>query len=400
MAKGAGRFGSSAALVVTAVVTGALVGVLTAAFIWTYEEGLDLVWTELPDQFDVDPFESWWLPAVLLTGGLLVGLCQRFVGDLPIPIDDAIDRWRTGGRIEASTVPGSALNSAVVLVLGGPVGFEAALTGIIGGGASWVSDRVGPVGRRVRQAWGAARVEGLPDGLQDVPYWLAALAGLFTYRWLPFGHLDLGFRFSPEHGELGITDVAVVVGFAALVTPLVVWAVVAIKGAEGLVARRRSPVGFALGGAVAFTLLALVDHLVLFSGQEGIQQLPGTAVLTLLYLTLAKWLALCIALGTGWRGGPVFPMFFSVAAFGATVDGLVDVDPHLVMIAGIAAVSTVFLKGRIVLAFVLTLYAVPLTFGIVILLGCAGAAAAMTLGRSAGILPAPPEPAPGTAAGT
>ncbi|MEL7209615.1 MAG: hypothetical protein AAGK32_15495, partial [Actinomycetota bacterium] len=153
-----GRTTSTAALLLTAVVTGALAGVVTAAFIWCYEEGLDLLWTELPDQLGVDPFRSWWLPAVLVVGGVLVGLGQRYIGDLPIPIDEAMDRWRSGGRIEPSTVPGSAVNSVVVLVSGGPVGFEAALTGIIGGAAAWASDRMASVGRLVRVAWGSERV--------------------------------------------------------------------------------------------------------------------------------------------------------------------------------------------------------------------------------------------------
>jgi chloride channel protein, CIC family len=80
-----------------------------------------------------------------------------------------------------------------------------------------------------------------------------------------------------------------------------------------------------------------------------------------------------------------------VAALAVLVDEVVGVGPDLLMIAGIAAVSVVFVRGSIPVALVLTLYAAPLSYAIVILVACVGAAAALAVARPLALLPAPPE---------
>ncbi len=73
-------------LFVAAVLGGAVAGIVSACFIWTVERGVELVWVDLPERLDLAPFDSWWLVAVPVIGGVLVGLGQRFIGDLPMPI--------------------------------------------------------------------------------------------------------------------------------------------------------------------------------------------------------------------------------------------------------------------------------------------------------------------------
>jgi hypothetical protein len=190
------RPGALAALLVTAIASGAVAGVLTACFLWLVQGGERYFWTTLPDRVGVDPYGSWWLYAIPLAGGVLVGLGHRYLGNYPEPIQDVVQRWKAGGHVEPRTVPASVYSSLSALVTGGPVGFEAALTGLIGGVATWIGRRIGAVGRLVREAWGAERVDGLPRAARNLPYWLAAVGGLFAYKWLPFGQLDADFRFT------------------------------------------------------------------------------------------------------------------------------------------------------------------------------------------------------------
>lgn len=383
------RPASVLALLTTAIVMGAMAGLVAAGFIWVVREGTRILWTDLPERLGVDPYDSWWLFVVPVVGGALVGIGQRVVGNYPRPIEDAMATWRAGGHLEPAEAPRSAVNSLVALVAGGPVGFEAALTGILGGLATLISRRIGVVGDFVRDAWGTERVESVPRAVHRLPYWLAALSGLFAFHWFPLGGGDLGFRFTPFDGELRVGEGLAAFVIAAVVVVPATWAVAVVGRAEKATPFRRSPILIGMAGGLVFALLAVPDPLVLFSGQQGIQQLPDAGTFDLAYITIVKWLALMVALLAGWRGGPVFPTYTAVAAFAVIASGLVDVTPAIMMVAAIAAVSVVFVKGSVPLAFVLTLYPVPLSYAAVILVGCAGAAAALAVARSLGALPAP-----------
>jgi len=157
------------------------------------------------------------------------------------------------------------------------------------------------VQRLVRRTFGADDDESLPSALRQLPYWLAAVAGLITYRWLPFGQLDTGFRFGAFIGDLNVTTVLVSFGFAAIVSVPIAWAAHLANRAEDAARFRRVPIPFAVVAGLMFALLAMPTHLVLFSGQTGYQSLPELGYGTLAYLVVAKWVALVIALGAGWR---------------------------------------------------------------------------------------------------
>jgi hypothetical protein len=387
---GRSRSASALALLTTALVSGAFAGLIAGCFIWLFDEGIQLVWVDLPERVGVDPFDSWWLFAILIGGGLLVGLCQRFIGNYPRPMEDAIATWRAGGHIEPIVAPKSAVNALVALVMGGPIGFEDALVGLLGGTATWIYARIGAVGDLVRQAWGAETIDDLPHVARHLPYWLAALTGLFTYKWLPFGAVDVGFRFENLDTRVEIADGLRLTAFAAIVVVPTAWAVSVVGRAERATVFRRAPILIATAAGLLFALLALGDDLILFSGQQGIQLLPLDDTGQLLYVAVFKWVALVVALLAGWRGGPIFPSYTSVAALGVIAADLVDVPPHLMMVAGIAAVSMVFCKSSIPLAFILTLYPTPLSYAGAILLGCVGAAVGLAVAGAFGALPETP----------
>lgn len=382
------------ALLATAAVTGAIAGLVTAAFIWLVDEGTELLWTDLPDRFGVDAFDSWWLFAVPIAGGALVGLGQMTLGNYPEPLDDVIERLKDGGRIDPKTTAPTFLNSLVALVFGGPVGFEAALTGIAGGLGAWASDRISTVRQFMDEARDADQGESSGRAIRQLPYVLAALTGLFAYRWFPFGGIDLGFRFEEYSGRIGVREGLITFAFAALMVVPAAWAIAVAGRAERATFFRRSPILVGMAGGIVFAVLAIPNSLVLFSGQQGIALLPDTGSGELVYVTFAKWLALVIALYAGWRGGPIFPTFTAASAFAVLADEVTGIGPELMMVAAMAGVSVVFVKGRIALAAVLMLYPVPLPFIGPILVGCLGGAVALAIARSLGALPTPETGAP------
>ena len=375
-------------LLVVAVVAGGLVGLLVSSFVWLYESGIEWVWVDLPEQLDVDPTDSWWLVAIPVAGGVLVGLGQRFIGNYPEPIERVLTRIREGERIEPSVAPRTFANALVALVAGAPVGFEAALTDLIASSSYWVGDRLHTVERFVAVAAGREEVEDLPASMRRLPVWLAVVVGLFVHRFLPFGHLDTSFRFDDFDGSIGAVEVLWLMATAVVITGLAVVVVHLVQRAEEATAYQRAPVVFGVVGGLGFALLAAPQDFVLFSGQQAIQNLEGLATGALLYLAVAKVVGLALVLFCGWRGGPIFPTLLAAAALATIAAEAVDV-PHAVLVVGsAAAVSAVFVKGSIPAGFVLTLYVAPLSYAGVVIVGVVTAATTLALLGSAGLLPA------------
>lgn len=379
------------ALLAIAAAGGAIAGVAGGGFIWLVESLIHLLWNDLPSELGLDAYRSWWLFAVPAVGGVLVGLGQRFLGNYPEPIGEVIEKWRTGQQIEPSRVPAITINSLSALITGGPVGFEAALTGILGGLAAWIGQRIHGARDVVRQAWGAEKVDALPKAVSSLPYWLAALAGLIAYKALPFGGIDMGFRFGDISDVSGSGNLLAMAALAALLVVPIAWALQAVSWSESQTYFDRSPVLVAVAGGVVFATMALGHEYVLFSGQEIYQQLPSLSTGALAYLSVAKWVALVVALLAGWRGGPIFPTITAASSIAVLVSAVVDVPVELLMVAAVASVSTVFVKGKVAVGFVLSLYVVPLSNAGLILVGCVGAGVAMALTRSFGWLPPEPE---------
>lgn len=392
MPRPATRPGSILALLATAIVGGGLAGFIGASFMWAIDELIELIWVDLADALGVeDPFGSWFLFAVPVLGGVLMGLGQRFLGNYPEPIGVVIARWRAGGEVDPRTVPRAAVNSFTAIVMGGPVGFEAALTSLLGGVATLVGRWIRSTRGLVRRAWGAELDEDAPRVVQTLPYWIAALSGVLVWRWLPFGGIGVDFRFGADTDQLRLLDVVVALLFAAAIAVPVAWALAVASKAETATLYRRAPELAGAVGGLLVAVLALGNQYVLFTGQQGIQQLGDQSTAELLYLTVAKWVAMVLVFFSGWRGGPIFPIFLSVAALGQALDGFLDVPVDILVVAGLAGVSATVLSGRIVAAFVLTLYVAPPSYAAVILIGAVGATVALTLARSANALPAPPD---------
>lgn len=382
-----GRDSTAARLLTIAVGGGALAGLTAACFIWFVEEGVELVWSELPEQLDLDPVDSWWLFAVPMLAGLLIGIGQRIGHNLPMPIAEVVGKLRSGDGVEPSVIPAAFALATIAIVGGGALGFEAALSCIVGGFATGITRRLGPAGAEVRAALSPTTGLDLTARVRSLAGWIAALSGLFTFRWLPFGEVDLGFRFDASDGLPHVGDGLLVLALGFAVAVPAAWAFHVVVRAEESTLLHRNPIAFGVFGGVALALLAWIDPLVLFSGQQGIASLGGSSEGDLIYLAVAKWLALCIVLVAGWRGGPIFPLWLSFAALGTLVLDPLGVPADLAGIAGITAVSAAFLRGRVLPAVVLTLYAVPLSFTGVMLLAAAGAAIALALAEGFGVLP-------------
>ena len=106
--------------------------------------------------------------------------------------------------------------------------------------------------------------------------------------------------------------------------------------------------GLLLAGAVAVGLLALTAQAMgadwneeLFSGQSAIPEvLAQSSVGVLLIILLAKGLGYAISLGSGFRGGPVFPSIFLGVVIATMAVVVFDASPTWAVAVGTAAGMT------------------------------------------------------------
>ena len=377
-----------------AVVTGSLAGAAGAAFIWLVDAGIELVWDRLPDALDAG---TWWIVAAPVIGGVLVGLGQRFLGNHPAPISEYTKAWRSGGGIDAADTPASFANSLSALVFGGPLGFEAALTGVVGGVGAWAGDSIGRAGHLLRQSWGWEQVDQLPATLRRLPPWLAALSGVLTFRWLPFGSLHFGVDLPDVDTTLSAPEALSAFAAGAILAIPVAWLLYAVSRSEHASFFRRSPIMIAMAGGLVVGVLALGSDLVLFSGQGGLGRIADTPTAELAYAAAAKALALIVVYLAGWRGGPIFPLWFAAAAWGTAAARGLGLDGLTLAVACLTTVGVVFFRGKVLAGILLTMLIVPFSaFGAVIV-GAVGSAVGFGLAEQAGLVPSlPPDGEAGT----
>jgi fluoride ion exporter CrcB/FEX len=114
-------------LALLAAFLGGLVGGIAAEFLHFIEWGQHWLWQQLTHDLP--------LQTLLLTslGGILIGLCQRYLGDHPKEINAAIAEISGTGRLDYSHLPQGMLTASTSLIFGASLGPEAAIMGLMGG---------------------------------------------------------------------------------------------------------------------------------------------------------------------------------------------------------------------------------------------------------------------------
>ena len=189
-----------------------------------------------------------------------------------------------------------------------------------------------------------------------LPGFVAAGTGALVFTgvagWQGLHQTNLALPSLPPYDSVQLTDLAWCLVMAAVVAVVVV----AIRHLAHRIAAepRVGPVALLvvaglLVGALAVVFRAISDRpvdLVLFSGQTELPAIvaEGSAGVLVL-LVVAKGLAYALSLGSGFRGGPVFPAIaLGVAAAVAAADVLPGLNTTPAVAAGIAAGTTAVLR--------------------------------------------------------
>ena len=292
----------------------------------------------------------WWV-AVAAGAGLVVGLLRRGLGmpsDIPGLIEDL-----QAEEINARWVPSIVTVSAVSLLGGASLGPEVALGQMGGGFATWLAKRRN-LDEDNTKALTLTGMAGAFGGLFSSPllsmilvlevarpprrYFqrvfygsLVASSVSFGLYFVIVGSLFLGiyevptYEFEDWHLLAGV-GLGIVAGLVAILSGIIA------KAAAKAFARLPAPalVKPVVGGII-FGLIGVVLPLTMFTGSGQLETVIENAATLggwlLLAILVGKILAFAASAGSGFIGGPIFPILFIGGTAGVLVNHLFPAIP-------------------------------------------------------------------------
>ncbi len=354
-----------ARLTLLGALVGLPAGLIAFAFVAVVHLLQTLLWDRLPDALGLAA-PPWYLVLALpVVGGALVAAARRLPGDGGHPPLSGLHL----GPTPPAHAAGIALAAVATLGFGLVLGPEAPLIGLGTVVGIAVAQRAGVTGQAgtllgasgasgamstlfggplvagvmlLEGAGGALTAATLLPPLAGAAVAYLLVTGFGDWTGLPTGGLTVPGL--PEYDGERLEDLllALAVGvLAALAVTAVRRLARAVAATEVRVGRLPLLLGTGLlTGAVAVLAgeLGADPRDVLFSGQTSIPVLvAGESAGVVLVLLVAKALAYALALGGGFRGGPIFPAIFLGVALAGLAVTLLDVSPTLAIAVGVAA---------------------------------------------------------------
>jgi H+/Cl- antiporter ClcA len=337
-----------------------------------------LLWHDVPDWLSLSGTPWWYAALVPALAGALTAAALKLPGHGGHGPLDGLGL----GAPPPIYVIGTVLAALAALSMGIVLGPEAPLTAIglaLGTLAARLARLEGPAATAMAAAGAFAAISTIfggpltsslllfeavaasqlvPAGMLSrvlVPGLLAAGTGTLLFTgvadWDGVHEIQLSVSGLPVYDNVRIVDLAWALPLAIAVTV----GVIAIQqGARRLAATGAGRLPVLIGAGLAIGLLAAAfgaladrpDDLVLFSGESAIPAVLAEGSAGVLVLLLAaKALAYGLALGAGFRGGPVFPAIFLGVAGGALAAlALPGFELTPAVCAGIAAATVAALR--------------------------------------------------------
>lgn len=372
-----------------AALVGATGGVVATVYYFVLEFLLETVWDSGKEA--ILAFFPVWLPhwhytwMVATVGGLCVGLCLYFLG-LPGEMALVIDRVHDAGRLEPEQTPGMVATSLVSITAGGSLGPEAPLVQINGSVGSWISEKLNLSLENTRTmtfcGMGAALAAFFGDpvggplfaleiphrrGLEYyeaiIPAMVAGLCSFAVFRagtGLEVGGIYNFDRFGglPELSWIHLLQ-GLCLGAAGALAGILFIAL--FRGMNWIIQKiEHRHILLAVMGGLGIGWIAVLYPATLFFSELEIETelLANSAsfgMVTLLCICFAKMLAICFTIHGGFRGGFIFPLFFTGASLGlAIASGISFVHPTIAVLCCMAAINVAITKTPVSTTIILT----------------------------------------------
>ncbi|NES84977.1 MAG: chloride channel protein [Moorea sp. SIO2B7] len=372
-----------------AATVGVTGGTVATLYYFVLENLLEFVW-ETGRETALGWFPVWlphwhytWMVATV--GGLGVGLCLYFLG-LPGEMAIVIDCVHDPGCLDPRQTPGMIATSLVSITAGGSLGPEAPLVQINGSLGSWLAAKLNLSSQNMRTmtfcGMGAALAAFFGDPIGgplfalEIPHrrgleYYEAIIPAIVSGILSFGVFRMGTglavggiynfgRFGDlpsmtwlnllEGAGLGIAGALAGILFIGIFR-LMKWMIQKIEHRHILLA---------LMGGLGIGWIAVLYPQTLFFSEQQIEtrllaESASFTVITLLCICFAKMLAICLTIHGGFRGGFIFPLFFTGASLGLAIAfGIPTIHPTIAAVCCMAAINVAITKTPISTTIILT----------------------------------------------
>ncbi len=329
---------------------GLLAGLVTRAFVFAIEEIQHFLWTYLPAQLPALPRSTYTIITCVI-GGVLMGLGVKYLGNHPHNIQEDITEFKKTGKFDYKHIPQTFINSLISLGFGAALGPEAALTAIIGGFCTWISEKLHLI---------SAQHDDFATKLHfRLSFMVATLSGFYIYKitdtsssnyfnfpLMPYSFHTIDLLYAFLIGLCGFAAGLLFLFFGRIVHKF-------LKRVPGIF-------GKAILGGLVLGVLGAIWPLVLFSGHEGISQLMTTYALSssvlLIGIALAKSFTTNTLIATGWKGGQFFPVMFAGSAIGLGIANFANLPPMIGIVAGMTAMLATVLKQPLLAGFLVLFF--------------------------------------------
>jgi H+/Cl- antiporter ClcA len=353
----------------------ALIGVVAAVgatlLLAFFDNAEQWVWHDLPSGMGMTELPAWFVFAAMLVGAGVVALAWRLPGATgkspltglhfdTLPINAASFLLAAFGSLVFGFVLGP---EAPLVILGTTIGAlimrgrppKMVQLAMLLGGAAAIGAIFGNPFVTAFMLLEFAAMGAMPAAVL-MPAFVALGSGYIVQvgigSWMGLGTHVLAVPGMPAYPELQWGDLVGGVVIAIVAALCAALARELGERVQALAVRRRGIVLVAvalLTSALAVGVAAATGvgvELVLFSGQPAMPELIAeTSAMTVLLIVVAKVLAYGLALGGGYRGGPIFPATFIGVGVGVLASLVfTDLSVSAMAAAGIAATATVMLR--------------------------------------------------------
>jgi H+/Cl- antiporter ClcA len=389
-------FKKNLVMILVVAFLGGVIGAITWLIIFLLNFGIEMIWSNLSEQFDFTLY-----PLLICgVGGLLVGLWEKKFGPYPEELQVIMKEIKSGEKIPYNNLHIIAVAALLPLIFGGSLGPEAGLSGIIVGLCFWFSDKLkfgmqeveeiaqigmaatigiifgSPLFGFVNQVEDDSNLKKIPKNTRMLLYFIAILGGFGVFRLLS----DLlgggpGMGNFPPIETLGNTEWALAIPLA-IAGSLIGMLYYVFKGGIHKVMvpiKNRVVIRSVVGGLILGGVGILLP-LTMFSGEHEMKGLmaewQSIGVVLLFVTAIVKLLMTNVCLEMGWRGGHIFPVIFSGASIGYAFAMLLPIDPiFCVAVVTAALTSAILRKPLAVILLLLILF--PLSAMIPMAIGAA-----------------------------
>ncbi|MBU3145828.1 chloride channel protein [Clostridium sp. CF012] len=378
---------------------GTVVGAFCWSFIFLINLSSNFLWHELPHIIKVSSFT---ITIILCTlGGLIIGLCQKFLGPYPKEMEEILHEYKITKTIDYKPLPKYIACAFLPLIFGGSIGPEAGLFGMTAMFSTFLSKKIKNSNPELKEEFIETSTSAVLTAIFQVPLFTSfsydknsiykvqliskKLLNYFTYSCTALSTYFImkilnnlihkeSFNFKLAQNHISNKDLLFFIPI--LILSIIIGLSFNYIGhlIECICKKTKlssNPFIAAIIGGFILALLGAYFPLTLFSGEHALREtINNSGELGNAYLLLIaflKILATKISINFRWVGGQIFPTIFASFCIAFALSGILNIDPtYLVAITSTGVITVVIRKP--IIAVVLICFFLPVTYWIFVII--------------------------------